>query len=150
MSIDKVKLGRENIINIMKFPNSKKSNLGWQLLTVLYAAIFLTILILAYTNRLPHFLSKNDKLAHVILYCIATYLGHRVFKRRRLRILTCSLPLFPVLFGIFTTVEEICQSLSPYRTLDAMDLIASFIGIFLGYWLAQREKSLSERIQDKV
>jgi VanZ family protein len=124
----------------MKFTNLKKPGLGWGLLAVLYAGIFLSILILAYTNKLPPLLTKLDKPGHIVLYCVATYLGHRVLKRRRLNIFARAIPLFPLLFGIFTVTEEALQSLSPYRTLDAIDLIASFIGIFLGYWLAEREK----------
>jgi polysaccharide biosynthesis protein VpsQ len=124
----------------MKSFKFKNSNFGWGLLTVLYAGIFLAILILAYTNRLPSILTANDKLAHVVLYCIATYLGHRILKRRRIQILTLTIPLFPLLFGIFTAIEEACQSLSPYRTLDAMDLLASFAGIVLGYWLVERHR----------
>jgi len=124
----------------MKFSNFKKSNLVWILLAILYAGIFLTILILAYTKNLPPLLIKNDKLGHIVLYCVATYLGHRVFLHRRIQILSLAIPLFPLSFGIFTLIEEALQSLSPNRTLDALDLIASFGGILLGYWLVEREK----------
>jgi len=111
--------------------------IGWTLLAFLYGSIFLTILILAYTGNLPTFLPQNDKLGHVVLYCLATYLGHRACHYRRLMLLQRSLPLFPVLFGLFTITEEGLQALSPHRTLDAIDLLASFIGIFLGYRLAE-------------
>jgi polysaccharide biosynthesis protein VpsQ len=124
----------------MKAPNLKQTNLEWILLAILYGNIFITILILAYTKNLPPLLIKNDKLGHIVLYGIATYLGHRVFQRRRLPILSFTVPLFPLIFGIFTVVEEAFQSLSPNRTLDALDLIASFGGILLGYWLVERER----------
>ena len=123
----------------MKFP-SVLSRLGWGLLAVFYAGIFLTILILAYTGNLPSFLTQNDKLGHVVLYAIATFLGHWVVKQRRVRLCGYAMPLFPLLFGLFTIVEEVSQSFSPNRTLDAIDLIASFIGIGLGYWLAEKGK----------
>jgi VanZ family protein len=122
----------------MKFPGIS-SNLSWGILAVVYAGIFLTILFLAYTGNLPAVLTQNDKLAHVILYAIATYLGHRVL-HRRVRLFRYSVPLFPLLFGLFTLVEEVVQSFSPYRRLDAIDLIASFTGVGLGYWLAERGK----------
>jgi VanZ family protein len=48
------------------------------------------------------------------------------------------LPLFPFLFAIGALVEELLQVFSPNRTLDAIDLIASFLGILLGYWLAEK------------
>lgn len=125
----------------MRSLKPKKVNLIWQVLGIFYAAIFLTILFLAYTNNLPPLLTKNDKLAHLILYFVATYVGHQVFARRRTKILSLTIPLFPFLFGLFTLAEEACQSLSPYRTLDAIDLLASFIGIYLGYWLVERNSN---------
>jgi VanZ family protein len=125
----------------MQFFKPKKVQLIWQVLGIFYAAIFLTILFLAYTNNLSPIFTKNDKLAHLILYCLATYVGHQVFARRRTNILSLTIPLFPFLFGLFTLAEEACQSFSSYRTLDAVDLIASFVGIFLGYWLVERNSN---------
>jgi VanZ family protein len=123
----------------MRFPNIS-SNLGWGILAVLYTGVFSTILFLAYTGNLPAFLTQNDKLAHVILYAIATYLGHRVLNWRRVRLFRYAVPLFPLLFGLFTLVEEIIQFFSPNRSLDPIDLVASFTGIVLGYWLAEKGK----------
>ncbi|UBF29037.1 hypothetical protein K9N68_15060 [Kovacikia minuta CCNUW1] len=115
-----------------------RSPLNWKILGILYTGIFLTILVLAYMGNLPPVLTQNDKLAHVILYGIATYLGHQILKLRRVKLGSFSIPLFPLLFGSFTVIEEILQSLSPHRTLDEIDLIASFAGICFGYWLAER------------
>jgi polysaccharide biosynthesis protein VpsQ len=39
---------------------------------------------------------------------------------------------------LFTLGEELVQQFSPHRSLDLMDLIASFTGIAIGYWLAER------------
>lgn len=119
---------------------SFKSQLFWWTIAVIYAGIFLTILFLAYNGQLPAILTQNDKPAHVILYCLATYLGHRVCNRRRIKLMGCPLPLFPALFTCFTVTEELLQSLSPNRSLDAMDLVASVLGIFIGYKLAERRK----------
>lgn len=122
----------------MKPSVARASRWFWWGLGSLYAATFLTILVLAYTNNLPAWVNHYDKPGHVILYAVATYLGHRVFACRRLNLGRFRLPLFPLLFGVFTLVEEGVQSLSPYRTLDAIDLVASFAGIALGFWLADR------------
>lgn len=103
----------------------------WILLAVVYAGIFLTILVLAYQGKLPSILTQNDKLAHVILYAIASFIGHWVFNHRRVQFGNVRLPLFPVLFTLFTIAEELMQSLSPNRSLDIWDLIASFAGIGL-------------------
>jgi VanZ family protein len=125
----------------MKFWPLHWSKIGWLAIALLYATLFLIILIRAYSGTLPPQLAQipfYDKIGHVVLYGLAVYLGHRVLKRRRTRLLTLTLPLFPLIFGVFTVIEETAQSLSPNRTLDATDLIASFIGIGIGYWLAEK------------
>lgn len=129
----------------MKLREHKASHLGWGILTILYAGIFLTILMLAYTGNLPSYLTGNDKLGHLVLYFLATYLGHRVLKYRRVNLLSFPIPLFPLLFGIFTVVEEFLQALSPNRSFDGMDLVASFAGIWLGYWLGERGRSVRRK-----
>ncbi len=109
----------------------------WQILGFLYLVVFGVILWLAYQGKLPGFLTANDKAAHVILYGIATFVGHRVLDFRSV---WRRIPMFPALFGIFTVVEEFAQSLSPNRTFDLGDLVASFVGIAIGWWLCERSK----------
>jgi VanZ family protein len=113
----------------------------WTGLAIVYAGIFCTILLFAYQGKLPGILTQNDKLAHVILYAIATFVGHRAFNRRRIKVASRLLPLFPCLFMLFTIIEELVQSFSPNRTLDGWDLIASVVGIGLGYGLAALGRS---------
>lgn len=131
-----------------QFPNLSNGRTGrfaqlfWAGLALMYAAIFGLTLVLAYTGNLPAWFQQiplYDKVGHVVLYAIPTYLGHRLLRARSLRWLGVSWPLFPVLFGIFTIVEEASQGLSPNRTLDGMDLVCSFVGIGVGYWLAERK-----------
>ncbi|XHX80444.1 MAG: VanZ family protein [Stenomitos frigidus ULC029] len=125
----------------MKLQPGNVSRLGWRLLAALYACLLALILLLAYTGTLPSQLGRipfYDKVGHLVLYGIATYLGHRVLQYRRLRLGTIALPLFPFLFAIGALTEELLQVFSPNRTLDAIDLIASFLGIILGYWLAEK------------
>jgi polysaccharide biosynthesis protein VpsQ len=105
---------------------------------LLYAIAFLVTLVLAYTGNLPPQLQQipyHDKIGHVILYGVATYLGHTLLGYRRLR---NGFPIFPIVFAIFTIVEESFQGLSPNRSLDSIDLIASLFGIALGYQLAEK------------
>jgi VanZ family protein len=106
------------------------------------AAVFLGILAailwFAYQGQLPPILTQNDKLAHVVLYGVATFLGHHACNRRHIRRFRWPVPLFPALFGLFTLGEELSQSLSPNRSLDGLDLLASFAGIAIAYWLAER------------
>jgi polysaccharide biosynthesis protein VpsQ len=119
--------------------SSKASRWGWRISATIYLVIFIVILVLAYTGQLPaSFFTQYDKVGHLVLYGLATYLGQKVFNFRQIRLQTIAIPLFPLLFGMFTIVEELLQSLSPNRSLDGLDLIASFFGIVLGYWLAEK------------
>ncbi|MBE9068122.1 hypothetical protein IQ260_15830 [Leptolyngbya cf. ectocarpi LEGE 11479] len=110
-------------------------------LAIVYGALFLLILWAAYTNNLPLDLLDKipyyDKIGHVVLYAMASYLGHRILNRRHFRGMR-HLPVFPVLFGLVMTAEEIVQGIAPYRTLDALDLVCSLSGVVLGYILAQQ------------
>ncbi len=121
-----------------------------QLWAILYGCAFFVTLVLAYMGKLPSALTGNDKLGHVVLYAIATFLGHRALGGRRWRrsLNGWYIPLFPALFGLFTIVEESCQSLSPNRTFDLGDLVASFLGIAIGWgwaeWRQQAERRLAE------
>lgn len=109
-------------------------------LAVGYGSLFVWILWAAYTNNLPLDLLGHipyyDKIGHVVLYAAASYLGHRVLNRRHFKGLRW-LPTFPVLFGLVMTAEEIVQGISPYRTLDSLDLVCSLGGVAIGYFLAQ-------------
>ena len=113
-------------------------------MTAAYTCFFLITLWAAYSNRLPlTWLSQfpnYDKLGHLVLYGIPTYLGHRLCKQKHFKVSRVLLPVFPVLFLLFTVTEELAQGFSPYRTLDAGDLLCSLLGISAGYWLAQRSK----------
>jgi len=122
---------------------------GWPCLAGLYGIGFLWVLRLAYLGQLPSGLSRiphYDKPLHLLLYAIATYLGHRLLQGKRWRIArphrrthhSWALPLFPLAFAIFTTAEELFQGLSPNRSLDALDLVCSLVGCWLGYRLAER------------
>ena len=132
----------------MKFHILRSSKSGWRIISALYLTIFLTILILAYIGKLPTQLLLGipyaDKIGHVVLYCLAAYVGHQVLRHRHTNPLGCPIPLFPMLFGLFTVVEEGVQGLAPNRTLDGVDLVASLIGVMLGYWLAE-QREIRER-----
>jgi polysaccharide biosynthesis protein VpsQ len=113
-------------------------------LALLYLCLFGWILVLAYSGNLPSQLSAipyYDKFGHVILYGVATYLGQRLFHRFTLRLGRYRLSMWVVAFSIWTLIEEGAQSFAPTRSLDAMDLVCSALGIGIGYWLAARELS---------
>lgn len=116
---------------------------------ILYSAFFAITLWAAYHGRLPLqnwlFQFPNyDKVGHLVLYFIPTYLGHRLFCQKHYKTtlgsFVLSLPVFPGLFTIFTVTEELIQGLSPHRSLDAWDMVCSLAGIAVGYWVAQRHR----------
>ncbi|MEL7144422.1 MAG: hypothetical protein AAGL08_19675 [Cyanobacteria bacterium J06573_11] len=111
------------------------------LLSACYGVLFLLMLVLAYQGTLPVAWLSNvhnaDKIGHLVLYCVPSYLGHILFRYKHIAPLR--LPVFPGLFTLFTITEELIQGLSPNRTLDAGDMVCSLIGIAVGYRLAQRQ-----------
>lgn len=129
--------------------NQSSRHIG--VLSVVYASLFLITLVTAYTGNLPtHLLNQipyYDKIGHVVLYCIASYLGHQFFKGRHLTLNRLSLPLWPSLFGIFTITEEIIQGLSPNRTLDGLDMVCSIVGVVAGYALAEWKHQANQRLE---
>lgn len=110
-------------------------------LSLLYGLFFLVMLVAAYTGHLPvHYISQfhnADKVGHLLLYFIPSYLGHLLFRCHHIK--RFHLPLFPSIFTLFTITEELIQGFSPNRTLDAGDMVCSLLGIVVGYWLAQRQ-----------
>ena len=127
----------------MKFRHLRLTDLGLVVTTTIYLVILYIILFLAYTGNLPRQISLipfHDVIGHFILYSIASYLGHRVFQRRKINLLSFSIPLWPLLFGIFTITEESLQSLSPNRTFSWIDMTASIFGLLFGYWIAQKSR----------
>lgn len=120
---------------------AKQNKWGLWLMFAFYALILFIIIYSAYTKNLPSYLGRiphYDTMGHFVLYGLATYLGHRVFQKRKIPFWKYSLPLFPTLFTVFTLVEECLQSLSPNRTLSLLDLVASFIGIGFAYWVVEK------------
>lgn len=113
-------------------------------LALLYAVLFGGILVLAYTGNLPSQLAVipyHDKLGHVILYGLAAYLGHRLLHPFTLRVGRYRLPLWVLAFSGWTLAEEGAQFFAPTRSLDALDVVCSMLGILIGYWLAKQQLS---------
>lgn len=111
----------------------------WVALGLIYAALFSILLVVAYTGNLPPQLAiipNYDKPGHLIIYGMATYLGHRALRWRRFG--RFRLPLWVIAFGSFTLIEEGLQAFSPNRSFDGLDLVMSFLGVGLGYWLAEK------------
>jgi len=122
---------------------SRSRRWGWPLAGFLYALAFAAILLAAYTNNLPAYLDRipyYDRLGHVVLYCTAAYLGHRLLRYRRWGFGSWRWSLWGWLFSLGTIAEESLQALSPNRTFSAIDMACSLSGILAGCWLADRSR----------
>jgi VanZ family protein len=67
----------------------------------------------------------DDKIAHAIVYCVLMFWFGLVSVRAAWGRIACRF----IAMGI---ALEICQSLLPYRTASAADVLANGIGIFIG------------------
>ncbi len=108
-------------------------------LTWLYFAFIGGTLVLAYNDALPPQLGRipyYDKIGHVVIYGIAAYLGERLMRHRRFRLVGRRLPVFVTLFSLFVVAEEMVQYFSPHRNLDPGDLLMDAVGIAIGTALA--------------
>lgn len=113
------------------------------ILAVAYGLLLGAIALLAYTDNLPAYLGRiphYDLIGHFFLYFMATYLGHRALRGRRIRLAQWPVPLFPLGFGLLTVVDEVAQTLSPVRTFSGLDLTMSLIGLLVGYGLAEQSR----------
>ncbi|MDB9496464.1 hypothetical protein PN441_06295 [Spirulina major CS-329] len=116
--------------------------ISW-VLGLIYGLLLVMIAWLAYTDNLPDYLGRiphYDLIGHFFLYFMATYLGHRMLRGRRITLWGWRIPLFPLVFGIITVVDECTQALSPVRTFSGLDLLMSLIGLAVGYGLAERAR----------
>ena len=73
----------------------------------------------------------GDKLSHFLLVGLLTLLVNLSFRNRRISIGSRTWLLGSVLVLIVITLEELSQSLIPSRNLDAMDLLANYLGVFV-------------------
>ncbi len=126
--------------------------ISW-VLGVIYGLLLVMIAMLAYTDNLPEYLGRiphYDLIGHFFLYFVATYLGHRILRGRRISLWGWRIPLFPLGFGIITVVDEFTQALSPVRTFSGLDLTMSLIGLAVGYWLAEQAREPRKTPPDRI
>jgi VanZ family protein len=117
----------------------------WRALLVAYLLFFGSVLVGAYLGILPTEparLPLFDTLGHFVLFGVGALLldrawGGRVI-RRRLPFGTASLPAAVLVVGAFAVAEECAQLLSPVRSFDPTDLLASVAGAVLLGWVAAR------------
>ena len=79
----------------------------------------------------------GDKLSHFLLVGLLTLLVNLSFRNRRISIGSRAWLLGSVLVMIVITLEELSQSLIPSRELDAMDLLANYLGVIVFGYVAK-------------
>ena len=115
--------------------------------TLLFTVFIIAIVIGANAGKFPDLLKplydfpNGDKVGHFILFGILSFLLNKsalvlLPKRNPKRIvLTVSL-LLSILIGL----EEWSQALFPSRTMSMIDLVFSYLGVFVFAFLAYRSK----------
>ncbi len=77
----------------------------------------------------------GDKLGHVFLYGILTWLLNSALNYKSIKLGGRSLLLGAVVVFSFALLEEISQLYFPKRTFDLVDLTADIVGITLFSWV---------------
>jgi polysaccharide biosynthesis protein VpsQ len=74
----------------------------------------------------------GDKLVHLGMMVVLSYLLFYAMKRRQVNILGRNLLLSSLILAIGITVEEFSQLFIPARNFEILDLICNYAGIYLG------------------
>ncbi len=116
-------------------------------ISVLFTIFIISVIVLADNGNIPPFIrslydfENGDKLGHFILYGILTFFITRTslssLPSKSRSWVTLSVGLILAL-GI--TLEEWSQQFFSARTFDLIDLLASFLGVLVGGWLAFKIK----------
>lgn len=116
-------------------------------ISILFFIFVIAILILADRGSLPPFIrsiydfENGDKLGHFILFGFLTFFITRTFlsslpsKSRSWVTLSVGLVL-----ALGIALEEFSQKYFSTRTFDLIDLLASFLGVLVGGWVAFKLK----------
>ncbi|MBD2186317.1 VanZ family protein [Planktothrix sp. FACHB-1375] len=137
----------------MKLSWPKSSKKAWIFAFWFYFAILMSISISAYLKILPVKSSTipfYDTMGHFILLGLAAFFGHLALNKRKINCGNIFIPIAPLLVVICCFIDELLQTLSPYRTASVSDLAADFVGIAVFYWLAERVKFKQSSKEQKI
>jgi hypothetical protein len=100
---------------------------SYRIAFVLLAAFVTAIGVAAYTGhfQVPPQIPQLDKVGHALFIGLLGGLAHGALGLRRSR----GVPLGPALVLVVAGIEELCQGLSPYRTMSWFDYAADVVGV---------------------
>lgn len=113
----------------------------WRWLVWPQIALMLLVTQIAYLGILPLRLLRwpfSDKILHFLLFGAVVFWLNLWFNGRTIRLGNRSVALAFMLPGPVALVEELLQSLSPFRTTDWTDLVCDLAGMLLFLWLSYR------------
>lgn len=114
---------------------------------VLFTAFIVLVIVLADLDAIPYFVRRlydfpmGDKLGHLILFGLLDFFLTSAFlsalqNRNSNRVAL----LVGLILALIIAAEEFSQQYFSARTFDLADLIASYVGVFVGGWVASRMK----------
>lgn len=116
-------------------------------IAILFSIFILLVIALANQGSIPPFIKaiydfpNGDKLGHFILFGLLnffiTYTLIRALPRFNSKLV--ALPIGLIL-ALLIGIEEYSQRFFSTRTFDLIDLLASYIGVFVGGWIGYRLK----------
>src|SRR6476620_1693869 len=95
-----------------------------------FAACLVVVMVFALLP--PHIIEPPmawDKLNHAMTFAVLAMMGCSVYPERKVQ----------VLFGLlmYGVLIELLQSLTDYRTAEALDVVADGVGLFIGWTFIQ-------------
>ncbi|MFN8413024.1 MAG: hypothetical protein U0Z26_11605 [Anaerolineales bacterium] len=119
-------------------------------LAVIFTIFVAVIIVLADKGILPHFISmlydfpNGDKVGHFFLFgllnFLLTYTFIQTFPRFKPWQVTLSIGL---ILAVLIGLEELSQKNYATRTFDLVDLLATYLGLLAGGWIAFKIKNRS-------
>ncbi len=115
--------------------------------SIIASACLTVIIICADRGALPGAITKlynfpfGDKLGHVALFGGLAYMLETHNAQRAWRVFGHSVPIATLLLIGLVSLEELSQHWYPHRTVDLLDLLASWLGILAtSGWIAYRRR----------
>jgi VanZ family protein len=116
-------------------------------IAILFSVFILAIIILADQGSIPPFIKviydfpNGDKLGHFVLFGLLNFFitmaALRALPLQRPKLVALSIGL---VLALIIGAEEYSQKFFEKRTFDLIDLIASYIGLIVGGWVALKLK----------